>query len=91
MSLFLLKTATYLRSVGTGSGVGHGQNPGAGVLQVEVLVGEVPAVDGLAPGAVVVGEVTTLEINKEKLQLINVNRTLNFHILCPFSTREKEA
>ena len=34
---------------------------GSGVLQLEVLVLELVAVDGLAPGAVVRGEVTTLE------------------------------
>jgi len=38
------------------------------VLQLEVLVGELGSVDGLAPGAVVVGEVTTLKTNKTILK-----------------------
>ena len=42
------------------TGVGHRQDAGAGVLQGEVLVLEFGAVDGLAAGSVVVGEVTTL-------------------------------
>ena len=49
-----------LRSVSSGSGVGHGQGSGSGVLQLEVLVGKLGAVDGLASGSVVVGEVATL-------------------------------
>ena len=40
-----------LGSVGVGSGVGHGQPALAVVLQGEVLVGELVAVDGLAAGA----------------------------------------
>ena len=47
-----------LGAVGVGSGVGHGEDAGAGVLEAEVLVLELVAVDGLAAGAVVVGEVT---------------------------------
>lgn len=38
----------YLRA---GAGVGHGEDAGAGVLQVEVLVLELLAVDGLSTGA----------------------------------------
>jgi len=49
-----------LGPVGSGSSVGHGQDSGSLVLQGEVLVGELGAVDGLASSAVVVGEVTTL-------------------------------
>ncbi len=49
-----------LRAVGVGAGVGHGEDPRAGVLQLEVLVGELVAVDGLAAGAVAVGEVSAL-------------------------------
>lgn len=48
-----------LGAVGVGTGVGHGQDSGAGVLQREVLILELGAVDGLASSAVVVGEVTT--------------------------------
>lgn len=49
-----------LRSVGVGASVGHRQDAGAGVLQAEVLIGELVAVDGLASSAVVVGEIASL-------------------------------
>lgn len=49
-----------LRAVGVGTGVRHGQDSGAGVLQREVLILELVAVDGLASSAVVVGEVSAL-------------------------------
>merc|ERR1711865_1257729 len=49
-----------LRAVGAGASVGHGQSSGASVLEGEVLVLELGAVDGLAAGTVVVGEVTAL-------------------------------
>jgi hypothetical protein len=50
-----------LGAVGVGAGVGHGEQTGAGVLLLEVLVGELLAVDGLATSAVATGEVTTLK------------------------------
>ena len=40
-----------LRAVGAGAGVGHGEGARAGVLEREVLVGELGAVDRLAAGA----------------------------------------
>ena len=40
-----------LGAVGVGAGVGHGEDAGAGVLEDEVLVRELGAVDGLAAGA----------------------------------------
>merc|ERR1712156_1027387 len=49
-----------LAAVGVGAGVGHGEDAGAGVLQGEVLVLELHAVDRLAPGAVSGGEVSAL-------------------------------
>ena len=49
-----------LRSVGSRTGVGHGQNAGAGVLLHEVLVCELGAVDRLASSAVSGGEVAAL-------------------------------
>jgi len=49
-----------LRSVGSGTGVGHGQNAGAGVLLHEVLVCELGAVDRLATCTVSGSEVTAL-------------------------------
>lgn len=50
-----------LGAVGVGAGVGHGQETGSGVLGLKVLVGELGAVDGLASGSVVSGEVSTLQ------------------------------
>ena len=49
-----------LGAVGVGASVGHGEKEGLGVLQGEVLVSELVAVDGLATGAVAVREVATL-------------------------------
>ena len=49
-----------LAAVGVGAGVGHGEDSGSGVLQLEVLVLKLVAVDGLASGSVVVGEVAAL-------------------------------
>ncbi len=53
-----------LGSVGVWSSVGHGQDTGTGVLQSEVLVSELVAVDGLSTGSVVVGEVTALHVEQ---------------------------
>jgi hypothetical protein len=50
-----------LRTVGVGTSVGHGQKTGAGVLLLEVLIGELVTVDGATTGTVAAGEVTTLE------------------------------
>jgi len=49
-----------LRPIGVGSGVGHGQNSGSGVLQLEVLILEFVSVNRLSTSSVVVGEVATL-------------------------------
>lgn len=45
-----------LGSVGVGSSVGHGEQEGLVVPQLEVLIGELVSVDGLSTGTVVVGE-----------------------------------
>jgi hypothetical protein len=50
-----------LGAVGVGASVGHGQQTGAVVLQLEVLIGKLLAVDGLAASTVTAGEVTALE------------------------------
>ena len=50
-----------LRAVGVGTSVGHREEAGASVLELEVLILELGAVDGLATSAVALGEVTTLE------------------------------
>ena len=52
--------ATYLTPVGVGSGVRHAEDAGTGVLQNEVLVRELVAVDALPSRAVVVREVPAL-------------------------------
>ena len=49
-----------LASIGVGASIGHGENSRSSVLQGEVLILELVAVDGLATSSVVVGEVTTL-------------------------------
>src|SRR5699024_7757584 len=49
-----------LGSVGVGSSIGHRHDTGAGVLEVKVFVLKLVAIDGLATGAVVVGEVAAL-------------------------------
>ena len=49
-----------LRAVRVRAAVCHRQNAGLGVLQAEVLIGELGAVDRLAAGAVVVGEIAAL-------------------------------
>ena len=49
-----------LRAVGVRAGVGHAQDAGAGMLQLEILIGELLAVDRLAAGAVLVGEIAAL-------------------------------
>ena len=51
-----------LRVVGVGAGVGHGEDPRPGVLQTEVLVSELLAVDGAAASSVVVCEVPGLTV-----------------------------
>ena len=50
-----------MKSLCTRSGISHAKDSGSGVLELEILVGELGSVDGLAPGAVVVGEVATLK------------------------------
>lgn len=54
-------SAAWTDVIRVGAGVGHGQQTRAGVLDLEVLIGELLAVDGLATSAVATGEVTTLE------------------------------
>jgi len=60
-----------LGAVGVGSSVGHGQQEWAIMLQLEVLVGELLAPDGLAASAVATGKVTTLkhEVGNDTVEL----------------------
>ncbi|KAK6539314.1 hypothetical protein TWF694_009548 [Orbilia ellipsospora] len=50
-----------LGTVGVLAGIGHAQQTWLGVLDLEVLIGELLAVDGLATGAIALGEVTALK------------------------------
>ena len=50
-----------LGAVGSGASVGHGKDTRAGVLELEVLIGELGPVDRLAAGARAVGEVAALD------------------------------
>jgi len=58
--MYITKSDEELRSVGSRTGVGHGEETGLVVLVVEVLVSELLSVDGLAASAVASGEVSTL-------------------------------
>lgn len=49
-----------LGAVGVLASVGHGEEIGLGVLDLEVLICEFFSIDGLASSAVMVGEVSTL-------------------------------
>eukprot|EP01043_Picozoa_sp_COSAG02_P049475 COSAG02_NODE_4971_length_4771_cov_1.547303_2_plen_235_part_00 len=50
-----------LGAVGSRASVGHGKDTRAGVLELEVLIGELGAVNGLAAGARAVGEIAALD------------------------------
>lgn len=51
---------TYLRAVGVGASVGHGEKAGAVVLQDEVLVIETSTIDRFSTTTIASSEVTTL-------------------------------
>ena len=61
LPLSLNSTEEKLRSVCIGPRIGHAQNPRSGVLQNEVLIGKLIAVDGLASGSISTGEIATLD------------------------------
>ena len=50
-----------LRAIGIAASVSHAEQALLGMLQLEVLIVEAVAVDRLAPGAVTLGEVATLD------------------------------
>ena len=54
-------TDTENQKWGNAYSLGHGECARSGVLELEILVGELLAVDGLASGAVAVGEVAALD------------------------------
>ncbi len=49
-----------LRSVGVGTGIGHGKDTFTSMLQGEVFVFKLGSIDGLATGTVMVSEITAL-------------------------------
>ena len=49
-----------LASISVGASIGHRENSSSSVLQGEVLILELVAVDGLATSSIVVGEVASL-------------------------------
>lgn len=55
-----------LRAVGVRAGVSHRKEAGAGVLELEVLVGEARAVDALAASAIAAGEIGSTRSEREK-------------------------
>lgn len=57
-----------LWAVGVGSSVGHGQSSLSPVLQGEVLIRKLTAIDGLPTGSIMVGEVSTLQHQRVKSQ-----------------------
>ena len=57
----LLSGDEELRSVGVLASIGHGQPPTAIVLQLEVLIIKLVAVDGFAASAVSASEVSSLD------------------------------
>jgi len=59
-------TEEELGTVGAWTSVGHGENTWAGVLELEVLILELGAVNGLATGSVARGEVTTLQYSRQR-------------------------
>lgn len=50
-----------LRSIGVGASIGHAEDARAGMLELEVLILELTAVDGLATSAIAGSEITTLD------------------------------
>lgn len=58
-----------LGSVCVGPSVGHGQCAHARVLQQEVLVTELVAIDGLASSSIVFCKVAALDTQKNKIKL----------------------
>ena len=67
----LLGADEELRPVGVGSSVGHRQDSGASVLQLEVLIGKLGSVDALSSGSVPSSEVTPLahELGNDAVEL----------------------
>ena len=59
-----------LRAVGVGASVGHGKEERLGVVSVEVLIGDLGAIDRLSTSAVLGGKITTLshEISDDSVE-----------------------
>lgn len=50
----------HLRAIGAWTSISHGQDAGTSVLQVEILISKLCAIDTLSTSAIEIGEVTTL-------------------------------
>lgn len=50
-----------LGTIGVGTGIGHGKESRSSMLELEVLVGKLCAVDGFASGSISCGEIASLE------------------------------
>lgn len=60
-----------LWAIGVGSCISHGHNARSRVLQSEVLICKLVAVDGLSTGSIVIREIPTLESRNSDSALIN--------------------
>lgn len=60
-----------LWAIGVGSCISHGHNARSRVLQSEVLICKLVAVDGLSTGSIVIREIPTLESHNSDSALIN--------------------
>ena len=68
----VLIKSTELRDLRVGAGVGHGEQTGAGVLELEVLIGELLAVDGATTGTLFrIGKLDTVP-REERLRKTHV-------------------
>lgn len=63
-----------LGPVSVGPGVGHGQDAFAGVLQCEVLISKLVAVDGLSTSSIVVGEVASLQVKQRQTLILELHK-----------------
>jgi len=71
-----------LGAVRVWAGIGHGEETGLGVSELEVLILKLLAVDGFAAGAVATGEVTALEheVRDDTMEL--GSRVSEAHLTC---------
>ena len=49
-----------LRTIGVGSGIGHTQNSGTGVSELEIFIFEFVSIDGFSTGSIMIGKISSL-------------------------------